>query len=237
VSYETTYYEMADGEDKFDTFPGSEVVSILKSLHTDTLLDMGCGTGAISEALSGVQYVGMDSSEAAIAKARKRHPKSGFFVSADRVPAKSGSFDAVLMYNSLEHFINPRYILSEAVRVLNGEGHLLILCPNHERLFYYRTLAPRAFRHKSLLWQSGFLLRHLWFWFLRKIGFVVFETSDQCITDQKGIYKRSDDDLRHMVNPDSVIKFLNNQGLVLVKEQIRKKDMWMALFSHPEQDR
>jgi SAM-dependent methyltransferase len=235
VSFETIYYEMADGEDKFDTFPGSEVVSILKSLNIDSLLDIGCGTGAISEALRGIRYTGLDSSKEAITKARGRHPHSGFFVS-DQVPFKRGAFDAVLMYNSLEHFKNPRHILSEAVRVLNSNGHLLILCPNHERLFYYRTLAPRAFRHKSLLWQCGFLLRHLWFWFVRKVGFVVFETSDQCITDQRGIYKRSDDDLRHMVNPNSVIKFLNNQGLILVKEPVRKKDMWMALFSHPEQN-
>jgi ubiquinone/menaquinone biosynthesis C-methylase UbiE len=238
VSFETIYYEMADGEDKFDTFPGSELVSILKSLHIDSLLDIGCGTGAISEALRAIKYTGLDSSKEAIAKARGRHPHSEFVVS-DQVPFKRKSFDAVLMYNSLEHFKNPRHILSEAVRVLNSQGHLLILCPNHERLFYYRTLAPRAFRHKPLWWQFGFFLRHVCLWLLRKFGPIIFETSGHCIADDLGIYKKSDDDLRHMVNPNSVTKFLNKQGLVLVIEPVRKRDMWMALFSyahHPQNE-
>lgn len=222
------YYTMADGEDKYDTFPGKDAVDLLKGLSIRNILEIGCGTGAISEVLD-AHYTGVDISHEAIEKGCTRHPDAVFAVS-DSVPFPTAGFDAVLMYNSLEHFIRPRYMLKEAVRVLRDGGYLLILCPNHERLLYYRTLAPRAFRHHSYIWQAGWLVRHIWFWFLRKLGLTIFEVSGANIFDQNGLYGKPDDDLRHMVHPDSVTRFLAQQGLEKIAEPVRKRDMWMALF-------
>ncbi len=64
------------------------------------LLDMGCGTGAILDALPPVDYTGFDRSEAYIQKARARH--RGTFEVRDLEPVYRG-FDLVLATGLLHH--------------------------------------------------------------------------------------------------------------------------------------
>jgi len=98
------------------------------------LLEIGCGTGAVTRFLGGLpqvsQALGIDPSPVFIAKARElaRRAKNLAFQEADgrALPCDSCSFDVVLLYTSLCHIPKPEEALAEALRVLRPGGSLAI---------------------------------------------------------------------------------------------------------------
>jgi len=59
---------------------GQDVMGLLDYDHIRTLLDLGCGNGALTAQLAeqGMQVVGMDASAAMLERARQMHPKLTF---------------------------------------------------------------------------------------------------------------------------------------------------------------
>lgn len=104
----------------------------------DRALDLGCGdghlTGVLARAVSTV--TGADVSEAALARARRRHPGLHF----ERVPFtgglpfEDGAFELVWASEVIEHVADTAAWLSEVRRVLAPRGRLLITTPSHGRL-------------------------------------------------------------------------------------------------------
>jgi ubiquinone/menaquinone biosynthesis C-methylase UbiE len=92
------------------------------------VLDVGCGNGEISIKIQkenkSLDLVGCDSD-------RKRKPPFPVkYATATKLPYKSHTFDAVLMFDVLEHLKYPVKSLSEIKRVLKKGGvfHLVVPC-------------------------------------------------------------------------------------------------------------
>lgn len=67
------------------------------------------------------------------------------------IPFKSDSVYAIWMDNSLEHFVNPSFVLKECHRVLKKEGVLEIKLPN---LQYFPVLFAMFFGDVQFLWNK-----------------------------------------------------------------------------------
>jgi len=98
------------------------------------VLEIGCGTGAVTRFLAGLpqvsQALGVDPSPAFIAKARElagQLQNLSFRQCDDRaLPSEDRSFDAVLFHTTLCHLPKPEEALAEALRVLRPGGCLAI---------------------------------------------------------------------------------------------------------------
>ena len=96
------------------------------------VLEVGCGPGPVSRALTAWprvgEVVGIDPSPIFLAKARElaAHLKTLSFMEGDAraLPFKSESFDAVVFHTTLCHVPGPELVLAEASRVLRPEGSL-----------------------------------------------------------------------------------------------------------------
>ena len=104
----------------------------------DRVLDLGCGAGELTADLARVapHTVGADVAEAALARARRRHPDLQLrLVSLEGIlPFDDGAFDVVWSSEVIEHVADTARWLSEVRRVLAPQGRLLLTTPDHGRL-------------------------------------------------------------------------------------------------------
>jgi SAM-dependent methyltransferase len=115
------------------------------------ILDVGCWIGWYEKFIvgKGCKFViGIDTDRSVLRKAKKSTSvdKCEFAqASAYKLPFKSGSFDIVSMFDVLEHLpmSSDLNALSEANRVLNADGLLVISVPND--YFIIKLLDPAYF--------------------------------------------------------------------------------------------
>ena len=104
----------------------------------DRALDVGCGVGEFTAAMAtaGAHAIGVDVAEAALRRARARHPGVEFrLVPFDGpLPFEDGSFELVWASEVIEHVADTARWLSEIRRVLVPRGRLLVTTPSHGRL-------------------------------------------------------------------------------------------------------
>jgi len=135
------------------------------------LLDFGCGAGDFLKRMRALGWTveGMDMSEKV---ARDIHDSSGIRVHVGSLPhadIRPESFDAVTMWNSLEHVHHPREVVRAAGAALRPGGLLVVGVPNfdswsfrHFREEWYALELPRHLTHFTpdslgeLLRQEGF---------------------------------------------------------------------------------
>jgi ArsR family transcriptional regulator len=95
--------------------------------------DLGCGTGAVSEALAPVvrRILAVDGSEAMLDAARERLAP---FVNVeirggelDALPLKPGTVDAATLILVLHHVPDPGIVVGEVARILRPGGRLLVV--------------------------------------------------------------------------------------------------------------
>jgi SAM-dependent methyltransferase len=114
------------------------------------LLDVGCGSGALSQELTAMGTVtAIDCSNEAIAFTRRRGLRRLCIAAAEELPFKADQFDAVVAVDIIEH-TDDRRTLREIARVLKPGGAVLIHVPafpllwgehdevNHHRCRYRR---------------------------------------------------------------------------------------------------
>ncbi len=108
------------------------------------LLDVGCGGGALAEAVRGrfQRYVGCD------LVAYDGFPRYGAtFVQADLdrppYPLEAGSAAAVVSVETIEHLENPRAFVRELARLAAPGGVVLVTTPNQLSLLSKLTLLTR----------------------------------------------------------------------------------------------
>ncbi|MGW1882422.1 class I SAM-dependent methyltransferase [Streptomyces sp. NPDC001970] len=100
-----------------------------------TILDIGCGDGTAAAtaatALAGHTIVGVDWSQDALRRAATRltHTVRGE-LGGTGLPFATGSADAVLFSEVIEHLVDPDAALDELRRVLRPGGHLMLSTPN-----------------------------------------------------------------------------------------------------------
>lgn len=130
----------------------SRILGRLRRSHRPTILDIGCGRGALLAELAaaGARGVGLERSGGA-------PPSSGVEIRAGELVDQrfpSGHFDAVIIWHVLEHLTQPATVLDEVVRVLAPGGLLLVAVPNaaswQARVFggrWFHVDAPRHLYH------------------------------------------------------------------------------------------
>jgi SAM-dependent methyltransferase len=123
------------------------------------LLDVGCATGMFADEAhkSGWHVTGLEASEWAVARARKRCPQAAFIAGFLEEADLSGSFDVITAWDVLEHVSRPSQILKRIhgwlaedgwVARLMGRRWVLLL---REHVWYYSPATIAA-----LLRQAGF---------------------------------------------------------------------------------
>jgi len=95
------------------------------------VLDVACGAGllALPLAARGYHVDGVDLSEGSLEVARQRVPEGAHATfrvgDATALEARDGSYDAVLLYDMLEHVEDQRGVIAEAARVVRPGGLVL----------------------------------------------------------------------------------------------------------------
>lgn len=99
------------------------------------VLDAGCGTGEFVAFLHdlGFQVTGVELSEAAVTKARKRYLDADIRVASleEPLPFTDAVFDVIWCTEVLEHMFDVHSTLAEFNRVLKKGGTLLLTTPYH----------------------------------------------------------------------------------------------------------
>jgi SAM-dependent methyltransferase len=111
------------------------------------VLDVGCGTGQSRQLYAGYasEYVGVDLSEAALARARAKFPQDRWArCDARALPFDAGAFDLVAYSSVLHHIPDFDAALREGLRVLAPGGRAFAFDPNllHPAMALFRH--PRS---------------------------------------------------------------------------------------------
>jgi SAM-dependent methyltransferase len=109
---------------------------IILNSQPGKLLDLGCGCGYLVEAASlwGIDSYGFDGSDEAVIMAIERNSdlKVKHLKLSERIPFEDGVFQTVVLNQVIEH-LEPSlvtHVLSEAYRVLNPKGMIIITSPS-----------------------------------------------------------------------------------------------------------
>ncbi len=107
-------------------------------LEDRRILDVGCGLGMYVEKFRrfSSEVYGVDIDEEKVEQARKRLPNISL-APAEDLPFKDCSFDVTLLHEVIEHVVDDRRAISEAVRCTDVGGHVVIYAPN--RLYPMET--------------------------------------------------------------------------------------------------
>ncbi len=115
-----------------------------------SVLDIGCGTGAIMDFVRSKNYTveGVDMSENALQYCRKKNltVHHGF---AEKLPFQNSSFDVVIASDVLEHITDDAAAVQEVARVLKPGGIFIVTVPAHQSLFSYHDHALHHVRRYS----------------------------------------------------------------------------------------
>ena len=109
---------------------------ILKKLkqeeHVGSLLDLGCGTGALLESIFNLnitrQLSGIDLSSNMIEEAKKKIGDNAklYLGDAENLPFENSLFDTVICNDSFHHYPSPDKVVKEVSRVLKKGGLFII---------------------------------------------------------------------------------------------------------------
>lgn len=98
--------ELYDRKHSFVSKLGADLVELLSPKSGECILDLGCGTGHLTNKIAsqGAQVIGVDSASTMIEQARKNYPQLDFAVEDARNLSYTEQFDAVFS-NAVLHWI------------------------------------------------------------------------------------------------------------------------------------
>jgi 2-polyprenyl-3-methyl-5-hydroxy-6-metoxy-1,4-benzoquinol methylase len=109
------------------------VFSFLDGLRFETLLDVGCGDGALLRMLHArypkVRYTGVDLSSVVVEQNRAALPQMQFAVANVAVDPLPGPFDVVVCTEVIEHLDDPGRSLATIAAATRPGGHAVITTP------------------------------------------------------------------------------------------------------------
>ncbi|WP_338737793.1 class I SAM-dependent methyltransferase [Haloplanus salilacus] len=107
----------------------------------DRILDVGCGIGSLEERFAGYDIVGVDRSMEMVRTARDRALAPVVRGDARKLPIATGAVDAVVFVATLSFIQAVGAALSEAVRVLDPGGTVVVLALNTRSEYVQSNLA------------------------------------------------------------------------------------------------
>lgn len=130
-------------------------MNFLNSIHDlkpQRILDLGCGTGQITDILSQIfpnaTVVGIDMLRESLAEGKRLNSDPDYVQSdASLLPFPDATFDIIMMLEVVEHFDDPGKLLGEIRRVLSGNGLILISTPNRSSITAITGKAISALFH------------------------------------------------------------------------------------------
>lgn len=147
--------------------------------HSDKILDVGCGTGFISQLYPNFDITGIDISDGMLAQNPHKWQKASVY----EIPFPDNHFDYVVCRSLLHHLEDPVRGLKEMFRVLKPGGKWACYDPNHNVVYeFIRHIFQHTNRfshlHKSfndralvnMIWdQGGFAITEV-----KYIGFLSY---------------------------------------------------------------
>jgi ubiquinone/menaquinone biosynthesis C-methylase UbiE len=112
--------------------PLAHLVEFVRGLgRMGRALDLGCGDGRLTTELDAAELTAADVSQVALERARLRLPDARVVeLEPDApLPFEDGSFEAVLLAETIEHVRDVQLVLSEVRRVLAPGGTLALTTP------------------------------------------------------------------------------------------------------------
>ncbi len=147
------YERMYRLEDSYWWFVGRHdlvlgfIHSIYKQRSDLKILDIGCGTGAMSEKMmSRGMVVSADFSPLALSFGQRRSLKHLCASDAMQLPFRDASFDLVVAMDTLEHLPDDSRALAEIYRVLKPGGRVIATVPAYHSLWSGHDVALMHFR-------------------------------------------------------------------------------------------
>jgi ubiquinone/menaquinone biosynthesis C-methylase UbiE len=135
------YYESFDWSSFKDSSSNFKIIAQLIPEDVNSILDIGCGNGLITNELAKkYQVVGVDRSKAALEFVKGDKIEA----SCDSVPVEDQSFDMVLSSELLEHLDAPTFekTIKELERI--SKKYILVGVPNQESLIKGLTVCPEC---------------------------------------------------------------------------------------------
>jgi len=116
----------------------------------DTILDIGCGTGAIMKELSKTyNMVGIDMSPLAVEYSKKRGLKNVFLMPAEEFPKDKFDVKAVTLLDVIEHIDDDVSVLKTARDIVGPDGRVIVTVPAHMWMWSAHDLANHHKRRYS----------------------------------------------------------------------------------------
>ncbi len=114
------------------------------------ILDNGCGTGILCEALLGkeLEVVGVDISFKMLVYARKRMQRL-VLGDSQRLPFADGAFDLIVGRSLLHHLHNPAHGVAEMARILRAGGEMLVVDTHRSLISAIPRLMANRGKHFS----------------------------------------------------------------------------------------
>jgi ubiquinone/menaquinone biosynthesis C-methylase UbiE len=148
------------------------VVSLFKQMNTvknPKMLDIGCGTGIISEELSEFgDLTAIDASDSALKYCSGRGFKT-VKMDAEKMKFNKNSFDVVFMLDVLEHFSDDASVLNQISKILKKNGIVIITVPafkslwsNHDVVLAHRRRYEKGELRKIL--KKNFQIIKMIYW-------------------------------------------------------------------------
>lgn len=110
----------------------NQIIKCMPSKNGIKVLDAGCGEGHLIEKLNKKNfYYGVDITDIALQKAKKRCPHAEFYkMDLSKIDFNDGFFDVVICTEVLEHIFDYKKVINELKRVLKKDGYLILTFPN-----------------------------------------------------------------------------------------------------------
>jgi len=99
--------------------------------YSDKILDVGCGTGLVSQLYPNFDITGIDISDGMLA----HNPYKWVKAPVENIPFEDNNFDFVICRSLLHHLEDPKVGLKEMFRVLKSGGKWVCWDPNHNFLY------------------------------------------------------------------------------------------------------
>lgn len=133
--YHKTGYKMASWHDSSRVLGLKEWI-LSNVAEGSTIVDVGCGDMYLSTILPQYKWVGVDINTKLI-------PEGANFIEHDIAqvpyPIETGSVDAVVCSEVLEHVWDLRVIHAEVRRILKNKGKYIISTPNYDHIDFFVT--------------------------------------------------------------------------------------------------